>query len=97
MKDIIGFFLSLGVIVAAVCWKGYVLATLWAWFAVPLFALPVLSVAYAIGISTLIGCFTQHPTKTGEESKHPALDGFVNLFVAPTLSLFIGWIVKHWL
>lgn len=47
--------IALGVILSLL--RGLVISILWGWFAVPLFGLPAIGIAYAIGLSTLLAGF----------------------------------------
>jgi len=75
----------------------WVLTYLWAWFVVPLFGLPVLTLAQAFGLSLVIHYF--HPTTdfrelTSKESKQLCL----HYFAKPAVVLLFGWVVKtYWL
>lgn len=57
-----GFFIvvgALGVVVAAAILEGWVLSVVWSWFAVPIFALPTITIPQGIGIALLIGLLTK--------------------------------------
>lgn len=81
------------VIAIASMWRGYVLSILWAWFVVPLFGLPQLSIPLAIGISLIVGMLTNH--RTGREvEKKGGLGNAIGLSVfVPALFLLMGWLV----
>jgi hypothetical protein len=95
----VGVFVALFVaVVGGSIMNGWVLSTMWGWFAVPLFHLPTLTVAYAIGISLLIGMFSRYDTnsKDGEKKDTTKLiaELLTRVFVTPLATLFFGWIVK---
>lgn len=76
--------------------SGYVTASLWRWFAVPLFpALPILTVPRAIGLMLVLTCFKRVP-KTSKNDGFALLgEQFSNGFVWPGLLLLTGWIVQR--
>ena len=53
--------------------RGYVLSVLWGWFIVGHFALPTISIAEALGLSTLTNIFLY----TGNPSSDPKTEGGV--------------------
>ena len=87
------------VMVGSALWRGYVLSTLWGWFVVPLFGLPKLAIAPAIGLSLVVGFLTYQTPPDVEERKRDGVDKWVRIVVLaallPALSLGMGWIV-HW-
>lgn len=74
-------------------WKGYVLSTLWAWFAVPLGAPPVTTLQ-AIGVS-LVAAFLR-PFPKAYDNFDLAEHIGRGLF-DPALYLGVGWCVQVWL
>lgn len=88
--------LALGAAVtAALCVvEGFVLMKLWAWFIIPTFGLPALSIPVAIGICLIGGFLTRQQL---EQQGGDALDESVKLFghgfFNAGLILFVGWIV----
>lgn len=76
--------------------RGFVLTKLWAWFVVPFFGLPALSIPLAIGISLLIGFLAQSPTAKDVESGDWKKSFSISI-LSPLITLFIGWIVTFWL
>lgn len=74
--------------------RGFMISVLWAWFMVPTFSLPVLSIPQAIGLSLVVGAFhsSHGPSKDRE--------WYVTLAIAVgdiVLPLAIGWIVRMWM
>lgn len=102
MEKAIGYALAtvLGIVgvVALVAlqslWSGYVLHVLWAWFIVPTFGAPPLTIAAAIGLMTVLGAMqgARRYKKDDEFGKTIALS-----FMAPLLSLGVGFIVRLYL
>ena len=72
--------------------QGFVLATLWGWFVVPLFHLPELSIPFAIGITLVKGSIS-HYSPTDEDSKKAWIN-LASLFVRYGMLLLVGYIVK---
>lgn len=91
------------VIVLGYIVSGLVLSILWGWFVVPIFPLvPEISIAEAIGITLIVHLFMRSlATKadTDEESETSTKLGkmLARSFVAPFITLFIGWIVLQFL
>lgn len=75
--------------------RGYVLKSLWAWFIVPTFGGPAISVSVAIGISYIVGLLTIDASLTREqeaEGKHMAFGFAVVLLIwgfAAIVRLFV--------
>jgi hypothetical protein len=82
-------------VAASSIWRGYVLSVLWAWFMVPAFGLPALSVALAIGLSLIVGLVTHQ--RTGREIEKPFSLGVTVALatLAPALCLLAGWIAHQ--
>ena len=79
--------------------NGFVLVYLWAWFAVP-FGLPVLSVAHAIGLSTLTGFLTAQyidaePAKKDQAERFGGMIAYS--FVRPGFVFLLGWLVHQFM
>ncbi len=83
---------------AALLWRGYVLAVVWGWLAVPLFGLPEISTAAAIGLCALgsllvpssLNTDSNDDSSSGEKAAKAV--GIVMLW--PALALLVAWIVK---
>jgi hypothetical protein len=96
----------------AICYEGWILATLWGWFVVQLGA-PQITVAHAIGLSCVADMFlagilkTQHNILTivsPDINKMPIVKRLKVLwsvicvmFYVPTIILGIAWIVQHYM
>jgi hypothetical protein len=90
----------LALLVLGSIWRGYALTVLWAWFVVPVFHLPVLSIAPAIGLSLIVSFLTyQYDAKTPTDGD--ATDEFVRAaigsFLLPLAAIGIGWIVHQFM
>lgn len=98
-KIVIGVLVVVGTVMAGVVgafalalWSAYALTYLWAWFVVPLFALPALSVPQAYGLMLVTGLFKSHrksPDKIWEIYFIGAL--------GPLAALGVGYILKGYL
>lgn len=75
MKYLAAFFITafaLAVLAALVVFHGYVLSSLWAWFVVPLFSAPAMTLAMAIGLYCLFRYLMPSKSdlfKKGEKNK----------------------------
>ena len=84
----------LSFVVLSIILRAWVLVVLWGWFLVPLGVFE-LSITTAIGISIIVGLFTQHLQKDNIEVKHKTgiVEGLLPAVLAPLMALFTGWIV----
>jgi len=78
--------------------RGWALSVLWGWFMVPLFHLPPLAIAQAIGVGLVVTTFSPPGGGDCQKSKdykwyNPLLYGFIG----PLLGVGMGYIVKGWL
>jgi len=84
----------LGILAAAIIsifLKAFVTAKLWAWFIVPTFAAPQISLPVAYGISVISVLLTyQRGGKTEEDRKASEILGFA--IAAPLVALLFGYI-----
>jgi len=90
------FVLAVAVASLGIVWRGWVMTKLWAWFVVPVFGLPALGLAAAIGLSLTIGFFTyQYSDTVQEKRKGYAATAYPLgvVFLYPAVLLGIGWIV----
>lgn len=86
----------LGIVVAAIVLRAWVLTVLWAWFAVP-YGAPEIGIPTAIGISLIVGMFTHNVSKD-KTIKIKTMSDFTaevmgRAFGNPLAVLFIGWVV----
>ena len=97
---LIGICAIFAVVALGMVWRGYVFSILWGWFAVPLFGLPALSIATAIGLSLLIGFATyQHIREPKDERSTAQTVGYIagTSFLYPLFVLGLGWIAKQYI
>lgn len=98
--SVIGGVVGIGaLIVFSSIWRGYSLSVLWSWFMVPIFGLPALSIASAIGVALVVGFITHQPdtTKDDESFADKTVKAVVFAVLYPPLMLGIGWIVKQFM
>jgi hypothetical protein len=69
-------------------YHGFVISTLWRWFAVPLFAAPSVTAAQAAGLVMLAGMFRLR--LTGKQNL--GWGDWLAYFVAPLIALAVGWL-----
>lgn len=98
MEFVAGFLVTLGFIAylfLSALINGYVLSMLWAWFMVPLFRLPSLSVVGAMGLALIVTYLTVNMPKKQEETDWAYL--IMGAIVKWTFFLFLGWLFHLWL
>lgn len=88
----------IGLVVAAILIRAWVLVTLWGWFIPPMFVgAPEMTITTAIGISLIVGMFTHHlqtkKTESGKTKGQAAVDVVAHGLFAPLVTLAIGWVV----
>lgn len=96
---IIGFFVVLGLLAGLAVFEGFALKTLWAWFVVPTFGLPELSIPVAIGIALIVSLLAHQQTVkfgSGNELEDAAKSLGYGYF-AVGFSLFAGWLVTFFM
>lgn len=91
---------TFAVLVPIAIWRGYVLSILWAWFMVPTFGLPALSLAAAIGVAMVISFLTYQHSNCQEKEQSfgdKLTNTFGVAFIYPLLSLGMGWVVLQFM
>jgi hypothetical protein len=78
--------------------NGWVLSVMWAWFIVPTFNAPTLSIPMAIGISMVVGLLTYQNSKNDKEEESYEWARIIGsllviVFGKPLLVLFLAWVV----
>lgn len=75
--------------------NGYVLSVVWAWFIVPVFGLPEISVAQGLGIALVVGMMTHQDVPLDKEQEWwaPAM----TTLVKPLVTLVFASIWKSFL
>ncbi len=77
--------------------NGWVLSILWDWFVSPLFGLPPLSIAAAIGFSLVAGMLTKQETQSNNEGKETSTliaEMIAKSVISPLVILLFGWVVN---
>ena len=87
----IGIF---GLMVATAIMRGYVLSILWGWFVVPIFGVPQIGIAQAIGVAMVVSLMTHQYVPQKEKDRWMPV---ITALLTPVFALAIGWIVKQWL
>ena len=80
-------------------WRGFVLTKLWVWFIVPVFHVPLLTIALAIGLSLVIGFLTHQYMRNTDDRpmSDQVIESFIHALMYPTMALLIGWVVTLFL
>ena len=73
--------------------NGYTLRVLWGWFIVPVFHLPLPSVAQSIGIAMVVTYLTSSSSSTKKSESW--WEPFATMIARPVFALFFGWVVSH--
>lgn len=97
MQSIALLFGFMAYIAFSMVWSGYVLHIIWAWFAVPLFSLPALSIPAAIGVSITTHYLTHSYTPKYKDHKPDTADAVLDTVLRPLIILCLAWLVKQWL
>jgi hypothetical protein len=80
--------LALALVFIFAAWKAFAATKLWVWFIVPVFGLPVISMAQMYGILLTFSLFVSHKANKSDK------DVMLELTAGPLFVLIIGWIVK---
>lgn len=82
-----------------VMWSGFALSKLWAWFLVPAFGVPPLSIPAAIGLALVVSYMTYQDTNADEDkdTKERVIKGALTLALKPAMALGFGWVVAQWM
>lgn len=78
-----------------IVYRGWVFSVLWAWFAVPVFGLPVISVPAAIGLAAIVSMLTSHQAPENKDGDRWAKFG--GILLGPAIVLLVGWIAKQYM
>lgn len=89
MGALLALVLLVGYMVVGLLARGWVVYCLWGWFAVPL-GVPPISVAWAIGLTSLVVCMV--PTPQPDENRDK-VNAMLLPFVNWGLCLLVGWVV----
>lgn len=89
-KEIAVFFLAQPFIVA---YRGWGMSLIWNWFVAAMFALPLMTVPVAIGISCFVAFFKTIPS--AKESKDSPIESLGKSFGGTTVLLLYGFIAHQ--
>lgn len=79
--------------------NGWAASLMWAWFVVPVFDAPALSIAQAVGISCLVTLFRSNTSSrsSGKDSATVIAEMLAVALVAPVVAVGFAWVVKLFL
>ena len=98
MKEIGTLTVTVSLVIYGMLMNGWAMTKLWAWFLVPAFGLPAISIPVAIGITVIVKNFQSlGETKKDEKWNEVLAKGFAIATLKPLLALGIGAIVKTWM
>ena len=83
-------------VVFGALWRGYVLFVIWAWFIVPTFGAPTLSIPAAIGVSLIVAYLARdgRPAEKVKKFSEQLSNALVRAGLAPLIALGIGSVVR---
>lgn len=94
---------ALAFICLIVAWNGLLtglsLSVMWGWFVVPIFGLPALTVAQALGLALVASCFRSKTFKSDAEKEGwttVAARAFFQPLTMWGLLMVTGWCLKRW-
>lgn len=104
MSTLIGLFTLIVLVPSVLLWESFVFCKLWAWFMVPLFKMPLLSVLQSAGVVLVMSCtnlqgITPHDVvklikgDTKETQIQLNKVAIMNGIIRPAIFLLVGWIV----
>jgi tetrahydromethanopterin S-methyltransferase subunit C len=92
MKIVLGIFTLVMMIIGTIL-NGAVLATLWKWFVVPTFNLPLITINTAIGLSLIVGYMAKQVVEDKTEYVQKCINECLKAIMVPGFALLIGWII----
>lgn len=94
MKTLLIILGAIATMVLSMIYTGFVFTKLWVWFVIPVFGLPVLTIAQAIGLTIVTRMATIIQIVKDEKEWYEDL---ILLILYPTFALLLGWIVQFFL
>ncbi len=77
--------------------NGLVIKAAWAWFAVPIFGLPMLSLGKSVAVAFLVGYMTSSVDPNAAKEQKSSLEKIATsiawLFVKPAIGYLFAWIL----
>jgi hypothetical protein len=75
-------------------WNSHVLQTLWLWFITPTYGVPAPSLAVGVGLLIILGLlFNRGYREDTRTALEKVFYGLSVMWIAPAVSLLMGWIV----
>lgn len=105
MKEAKGFacfglvLFAIAAIVISAIMNGWALSVTWAWFIVPVFGLPTLTVVQAIGVALVAAILTHQSQESNKEKEIPELTGEIisRSVLVPLATVGLGWIIHSFM
>lgn len=81
-----------------IAWEAFVATKLWAWFFVPQFGVPVISLGMAAGMILLLHFVFSHPrheveSRREKDPRDECLNSLLWMIFKPAIALGFGWLV----
>lgn len=83
-----------GLMITASIARGWAFSVLWGWFVVPIFGLPEIGIAQAIGIAITLSLITHQYVPSKEKDTWMPI---LTALLSPPLAVLIGLVVRRWL
>ncbi len=80
--------------IGSLLWHAVVFGILWRWFFVPIFNLPNLGFAEAVGIVSIVALFSHGALKKEEEEEKATMSRIQQAFLMPLVCLAVGAIAR---
>ena len=77
-------------------YQAWIFSVLWGWFAVPIFALPTLSIPACIGVVATVRLLTQTRTRSAKNDKEKWQTISAGM-LAPLIALLVAWVAKQFM
>lgn len=84
---VIGVF---ALVIAGIIWRGLILSVIWAWLIVPVFPVPELQIAHAIGLAAVVAFFSH-----GKYTEMTPEQVAAAMFIGPLTSLIFAFVLKQ--
>ena len=77
-------------------WDAFVLTKLWSWFIVPIFLLPQIAVAQAVGLAMIYGVFTWKPYEGKKRDAKETVALMLGSFFTSGWFLLVGYVAMRY-
>ena len=74
-------------------WAGFTFSVLWAWFVVPTFSAPPLTIPVAIGLVLLVAFLTYQHSRSSTTGDTSTAEMIARAILRPALVLLLGYVV----